>query len=406
MIISVLENYKKAEDDTQYKSIGETMKRLGNAGFIKGVTEFIKGMYYTKDVELKFNQQRDLLAFDNGVLDLTTFRFREIHPTDYITVTTGYEYRPVTEVEKDKVSRLLQKIFPSIAVYDYMLKALAICLTGRNQSECFHILTGTGANGKSLLMDLCKKMLGDYFKTITVAYLTRDDNGKDCALPELVATRYARMLIASEPESRDRFQISFMKKITGNDEISCRGLYKTTIRFVAQFKLWILANDIPKFSKYDRGIERRTRCVHLPTRFVQHPTNENESKIDETLKSRIDSDESWKYGLLGLLLNTLKSLQGKSLEMPEEVVAFTEKYLLENNPVGAWLKKYYDRTGSRSDIVQRTELYNQFKEDIANTYTQKQFSEDIVKSDINSKAIDGKYYYHGIKRKENIKDEE
>jgi putative DNA primase/helicase len=214
------------------------------------------------------------------------------------------------------------------------------------------------------------------------------------------------MLIASEPEARDRFQISFMKKITGNDEISCRGLYKSTVRFVAQFKLWILANDVPKFSKYDRGIERRTRCVHFPTRFVQHPKGENEKQIDETLKSKIDNDESCKYGLLGLLIDALQSLQGKPLEMPEEVIRFTEKYLLENNPVGSWLKTYYDKTGNREDIVQRTEFYKQFQEDTGTHCTQKSFSEDMVKCDVNNKKLDGKHYYYGIKRKEHIQEEE
>jgi len=406
IILKVIDNHNDVESDNKYKSMTETYKRIGNSAFIKGVTDFLKGMYYEKDVELKFNQNRDILAFNNGVLDLCKFQFRETKPDDYITITTGYDYRLVREEEKHKARRLLQKIFPQITVYDYMLKALSTCLTGHNQSECFHILTGTGANGKSLLMDLCKKVLGDYFKTITVGYLTKEDNGKDSALPELVATRYARMLIASEPEARDRFQISFMKKITGNDEISCRGLYKSTIRFVAQFKLWILANDIPKFSKYDRGIERRTRCVHLPTRFVHYPKNENEHQIDETLKSKIDKDESWKYGMLGLLLDALQSLQGKPLEMPEDVVKFTEKYLLENNTVGAWLKKYYDKTGSRDDIVQRTELYKQFQEDTGVHCTQKTYSEDMIKSDVNTKAVDGKYFYFGIKRKENVHDEE
>ena len=197
-----------------------------------------------------------------------------------------------------------------------------------------------------------------------------------------------------------------MKKITGNDEISCRGLYKSTIRFVAQFKLWILANDIPKFSKYDRGIERRTRCVHLPTRFVHYPKSENEQQIDETLKSKIDKDESWKYGMLGLLLDSLQSFQGTPLEMPEDVVKFTEKYLLENNPVGAWLKKYYDKTGSREDIVQRTELYKQFQEDTGIHCTQKAYSEDMTKSDVNSRQVNSIHYYYGIKRKETIQEEE
>lgn len=195
-------------------------------------------------------------------------------------------------------------------------------------------------------------------------------------------------------------------RISGNDTIECRGLYdKRILKYVPHFKLWILANDIPKFSKYDRGIERRTRCVHFPTRFVINPKYENEEKRDETLKAKIASDSSWKFGLLGLLLDSLKSVIGQSLEMPQEVINFTDKYLLENNPVGSWLKKYYDRTDSREDIIQRTELFNLFREDTGIVKNQKSFSEDMIKCNIFNKKIDGKHFYYGLTRKEIIEED-
>jgi P4 family phage/plasmid primase-like protien len=399
-------NLKIDGDDTKYKSLDDTNKRIGSSSFIKGVAEFLQGKYYIKDIENKFNENKDLLAFNNGVFNTKTFEFRKTDPEDYITITTGYDYRTTTESEKNKVKQFLSKIFPSNYVLIYNLCALSTILTGHNFYEFFHIFTGTGANGKSLLMDLCKLVLGEYFKTISVSYLTKDNDGKDKTLPELVLTRYARMLVASEPEERDKFQTSFMKTITGNDEISCRGLYGKPVKFVPHFKLWILANDVPKFTKYDNGIERRTRCVHFPTRFVINPRNENEEKRDDFLKEKIVKDESWKYGLLGLLIDALKSLQGKTLEMPKEVEEFTEKYLLENNPVGAWIKKYYERTNNRNDIIQRTDLYNQFIQDTGINKTQKSFSDDMIKCYINNKTLKGRHYYYGIVRKEVFEEED
>jgi P4 family phage/plasmid primase-like protien len=404
---NVIINQKTNGDDTNYKSLGDTLKKISSSSFIKGTIEFLQGKYYIKDIENRFNDNKDLLAFNNGVLNTKTFEFRSVEPDDYITITTGYDYIPATNLDKINVKHFLSKIFPSDHVLKYILSALSTSLTGHNSYEFFHIFTGTGANGKSLLMDLCKLVLGDYFKTISVSYLTKDNDGKDKTLPELVLTRYATMLIASEPEERDRFQISFMKTITGNDEISCRGLYGKPIKFVPHFKLWILANDVPKFTKYDNGIERRTRCVHFPTRFVVNPRNENEEKRDEFLKEKIVKDESWKYGLLGLLIDALKSLQGRTLEMPKEVEEFTEKYLLENNPVGAWIKKYYERTNNKNDIIQRTELYNQFIQDTGINKTQKSFSEDMIKCYVNiRKTNNGNRYYYGIIRKEVILEEE
>jgi len=87
--------------------------------------------------------------------------------------------------------------------------------------------------------------------------------------------------------------------------------------------------------------------------------------------------------------------------MPEEVRLCTDAYMLENNPVGAWLREHYDMTGRRDDIVQKTELYKAFLEDTQTHKTQKAFSEDMVKCNVTCKILKGISYYYGINRKNN-----
>jgi phage/plasmid-associated DNA primase len=174
---------------------------------------------------------------------------------------------------------------------------------------------------------------------------------------------------------------------------------KLPVKYIPQFKLWILTNDMPKLSKYDQAIERRMRCVHFPTRFVYNPRAENEEKRDDTLTQQFRSDESWKYGLLGLLIDAIWELAGKNLEMPDEVKEFTEAYMLENNPVGAWLRQNYDITGNRDDIIKKQDLYQSFLQDTGISKTQKSFSEDIVKCNINERKSNGDRFYFGIIRK-------
>ena len=108
------------------------------------------------------------------------------------------------------------------------------------------------------------------------------------------------------------------------------------------------------------------RCVHFPVRFVSNPRNENERLRDETLKTVIRHNEQWRYGFLGLLLDAFAESRGAVLEMPPDVRDFTGKYMMENNPVGAWLRNYYEITNNRSDVVQRTELFKAFIQDKRN----------------------------------------
>jgi P4 family phage/plasmid primase-like protien len=393
------QNRNKNEDGSS-KSLADAYKKISSSSFLKGVAAFLPGLYHKKDVERLFNEKRHLFAFTNGVIDMNTFQFRLTEPEDYISITCGYDYRDINQDEKNKVREFLRKIWPNDSVLKYNLGGLGKSLTGENLEQIFHVFTGMGANGKSCLMDLCKFVFGDYYQTFSVSYLTKENDGKDRPLPELAAARYARMLVTSEPDERDRFQINLLKNITGNEEVSFRGMYaKLPIKYVPQFKLWILTNDMPKLSKYDQAIERRMRCVHFPTRFVYNPKAENEEKRDDTLTQQFRLDESWKYGLLGLLVDAMRELSGKNLEMPEEVKEFTEAYMLENNPVGAWLRQNYEITGNREDCIQKTELYQAFLQDTGISKTQKSFSEDIVKCNINEKKVMGERYYFGLIRK-------
>jgi hypothetical protein len=99
------------------------------------------------------------------------------------------------------------------------------------------------------------------------------------------------------------------------------------------------------------------------------------------------------------LIDAMKKLGNNVLEMPNEVKEFTNEYMLENNPVGSWLRENYEMTGHREDCVQKSELYQQFIEDTGIHKTQKSFSEDILKCNVGEKIIKGIKYYFGLVRK-------
>jgi hypothetical protein len=145
------------------------------------------------------------------------------------------------------------------------------------------------------------------------------------------------------------------------------------------------------------------RCVHFPIRFVHEPVAENERKRDEGLKGKIMTEEAWRYGFLGLLLDAFGRAREDEVEsglaMPAEVREFTEAYMLENNPVGAWLRTNFELTGRREDCVPKIDLLQEFVAGTGVSKTAKGFSEDMVKCNVGSKKLDGKAYYFGLKRK-------
>ncbi len=391
--------------DSMHKIYKETHDKLGTSSFLRGVIDFLQGLYYVHDVEKKFNMNKDLFAFNNCVYNINTKEFRDIMPSDYITITCGYDYKKASEYDVDKVKAFLKQIFPCDHVYNYVICALSRSLSGYSTDQTFHICSGVGANGKSCLMDLCKKAFGNYYQTISSSYFTKESEGKDRPLPELAEAKYARILVSSEPDSKDRFQINLIKHITGSEEVSFRGMYaKQPTIYVPQFKLWILTNDIPKFTKYDLAIERRTRCIPFDTRFVYEPVADNEVKRDDNLTLSFDRDDSWKLGLIELLISSLDNAKNIVLHPPPKIIECTQKYLLENNPVGAWLNTYYNITGNDNDHILKSELYEAYVNDMIADDKQyvnsMNFFKVIVKCNVIIKQLaDGKRYYLGLTRK-------
>lgn len=86
---------------------------------------------------------------------------------------------------------------------------------------------GSGANGKSVLIDLMAKMLGEYAATAKIESLTgRNRRSGGDATPDLVPLMGARMVRASEPEEGERLQEGVIKELTGGEPILVRALQK------------------------------------------------------------------------------------------------------------------------------------------------------------------------------------
>lgn len=388
------------------KMIQRIKQKLQSTSFLNSTIELLRDHYYQDIVTMqKINSNTKIFPFKNMVFDSETMSFRSIQPDDYISVTCGYDYREATQDEKNMVLELLMKIWPSKEVCRYMLQALSQSFLGFNYDENFHVLSGKGSNGKSTLIDLCIQVFGDLSFCLPHTYITKDTDTASTVLPALVNSRQKRFVYVNEPKEDDVLQINFLKRYTGRDQCSARTLFGEEIDFKPQYKIWICTNAIPELSSHDDAIERRMRIIPFNSRFCDKPELENEYLVNRKLKTEIQDNESWKYGFLGLLLEEFILLNKQSLVMPKEAVEMTEKYMMKMNPVGTWLKKYYEKTNRRDDIIPRTDIYTTFLED-TNVHMGNRTFYDILlnKNNINERKTNGIWYCYGIIRKEDVID--
>ena len=108
----------------------------------------------------------------------------------------------------------MNKLFPDKELRNYMWEHLASTLLGTQENQTFNIYVGSGRNGKSVLVDLMSKVLGDYKGSVPISLITqkRPNIGSSSSeIAQLIGVRYAVM---QEPTKGDKINEGIMKEIT------------------------------------------------------------------------------------------------------------------------------------------------------------------------------------------------
>ena len=386
---------KKKIYDQMVSNCGKIISKLKDSTYKDKIIRECRELFYDHEFSLKLNSKLDLIGFDNGVFDLNKMEFRNGQPDDYVNVTTNYELpmyglsKPVSfETLKKKfldddnnkeinkgLNEFIKQVLPNRLdsngdrtderTRNYVLRFLSSCLSGNVREEKFYFWTGSGGNGKSKLIELFDLVLGDYSKTLDVAYLTTKRGSSSSASPEVETLKYARFVSCTEPEEDDKIYVGKLKQITGGDKLSTRGLYKETTEFKPQFKIVLMCNDLPKLQNQDGGTWRRIEVVEFITKFSDNPkpteSDPNHFVQDINLSSKL---ESWKLPFMITLLSKYKEYLDMGTSPPEEVKKETEEYKETSDLISSW----FNNDVEECDLVDGKspthidQLYDCFKE--------------------------------------------
>jgi P4 family phage/plasmid primase-like protien len=302
-----------------------------------------------------------LIGFINGVYDLKMHIFREGMPDDYIFHSTKLNYIAYNEdqVEYAEIDEFFSKLFTIENVKNYVLDIMSCIIDGSIAQERFYIFTGQGSNGKSRLLDLIQKAVGDYYCIMPIALLTQKRAASNSAQSELERTKGRRFAVMQEPSEQDKINIGFMKELSGNDRIITRGLYKEPTEFKPQFKMILTCNELPEVPSDDGGTWRRIRVVEFTSRFCENPQKPNEFAMDLELSDKFDR---WAEPFFSMLIERHKNISPNNIPEPMEVRIATESYKNNNDVIGQFINDRIiidkDAPDERIGIAN---LYNDFR---------------------------------------------
>jgi len=352
----------KTINEEKSKKCINIAKQLKNASFKDSIMKECRTLFIDDKFEELLDSRSHLIGFENGVYDLKLHIFRDGMPDDYILLSTKNNYVKYNSdlFEIGEINDFFAKIFTNKNLRNYVMDILSCIIDGSISQERFYIFTGQGSNGKSKLLDLIQKAIGEYYCILPIALLTQKRAASNAAQSELERTKGRRFAVMQEPSENERLNIGLMKELSGQDRILVRTLFKEPYEFKPQFKMILTCNELPEVPSDDGGTWRRIKVCNFSSRFCENPVvNKNEFHMDLELTDKFDK---WKEVFISMMIERHKHINPSSIIEPSEVRIATESYKQNNDIIGQFInEKIIIDEEIREPRVTITKLYNDFR---------------------------------------------
>ena len=259
-----------------------------------------------------------LIGCNNGIYDLQRMEFRDGRPDDLITMSSKIDYNHDFNWSDQRIIDIMEfisKVLPNKHVREYVLQIFASCLDSTAKQKKFYIFSGSGGNGKSKLIELLDKALGDYSNDASIKLLT-----KKRVDPKLTKITSQRLIKFQETEISSKINTNLMKELTVGDKYT--------------FTPFLICNDRPELQYDDDDLWRRIRLIDFISRFVPDESDidptKNVFQIDYDLSEKINT---WGDAFLWILIEYYKKYReaGSKIKDPEEVIEYTNVYRKQND---------------------------------------------------------------------------
>lgn len=271
------------------------LKEEIQAAWIDNVQKILAGMVNREQEEWPKNLE--LINIRNGMLDVNT---RELLPHDpkygsFQQLPVNYNPDPAKAKWSERWLKFLEEIFPEDKSWNkrnLLQQYFGYCLLRDSRYQRALYLYGTGANGKSTVIDVLTAMVGQ-------------ENTSSLSLNDLSQKFRASFLehklinISAETSRTDPVESSIFKQIVDGSLLMSEQKYGKPYQFRSYAK-WVVAfNEPPTISDKSYGLERRVLVLDFNRRFSPHEIKE---RYQDYLIEEIDEVFQWAVDGLGAIL--------------------------------------------------------------------------------------------------------
>ena len=265
-----------------------------------------------------------LLNCQNGTLDLRTGELKPHDPMDLITkmLPIDYDSEATCPVWETTLVKIMGGAEEKIS---FLKRVFGYGMTGMISEQCMFVLYGSGANGKSTILEIYRELLAGYAMHTTTASLLGSSGSP--IRNDLARLNGARFVSAVEIGMGKKLDEALVKQLTGGDQVTARFLYNEFFEYKPEFKLFIAANHKPDIQGVDHGIWRR---IHLIPFDVTIPTEEIDRDLPDKLRAELT-------GILAWAVQGCREWQEHGLNVPASIANATAAYRDEMDIVAEFL---------------------------------------------------------------------
>jgi putative DNA primase/helicase len=304
------------------KGLRTDVHKCESASGVAGVLDLAGALEPFAAAVADLDADAHLLNVANGTLDLHTLQLQPHTPADRITKVCRGAYHP--DAQSQRWQAFLTRVLPDDEVRGFLQRLVGVGLLGAVHEHVLPILTGVGANGKSVFDKAIRHALGDYACTAEPDLFMHRDGAHPTGEMDL---RGVRWVVVSESDKDRRLAEATMKRLTGGDTIRARRMRENFVEFTPSHTPLLITNHLPKVSGDDAAVWRRLRVVPFN---VVIPDDEQDHELDGRLQLEAD-------GILAWAVTGYRDYLTDGLNEPATVREATDRYHTNSDAIGRFI---------------------------------------------------------------------
>jgi len=329
------------KDGARWMELSQNKDRLNNAISISSTSPEI--LIPAIDLDAEANN----LCTPDGIVNLLTGELRPaVKGVDLNTRQTS--------VTPERTPTPLWDTFLRETIEDgerigYVQELFGAALFGDSRFHVLPVFVGTGANGKSTIIDIISGILNDYAATMPENFLI--DTTGNAHPADIARLRGVRLAVASETRPDGKFNESRVKMLTGGDTLSARFMGQNFFDFKPTHTLFMAVNHLPEVKSGGDGFWRRLRKIDF------NKTIAADKRKEGLAKSIVELEGA---GILQWMIDGAVRLTNQGFKEPESVKLSTQSYRHEEDHIAKFLDEKTILADNGS--VTKMQLFNAYRD--------------------------------------------